>query len=155
MADNLGFNPHTGEKFATDDVDGIHHIRVKLQAGADGTAADISDANPLPVSGDVSVSGSIAPATGHTLTGTPPVSQAVLAAPTTYLGVEIRETTGTTAATVVLYDNASAASGTILGTYSLLAGESRSEEITNGRAAANGIYAAITGTVQCTVFAST
>lgn len=41
-----------------------------------------------------------------------------------YLGFSIRETTGTTSAAVRIYDNASAAAGTLLDTISLDPGES-------------------------------
>lgn len=152
MADNLSAVPLSTDTVATDLVSGAHRIRVKLQHGADGSATDVSSASPLPVtvaSGVLSHA-----ATAHTFTGAPPADQAVVAAATTYHGIDIRETTGLATATIVLYDNASAASGTILGTYSLVAGESRSEEFIIGRAASNGIYAAITGTVQGSVFAS-
>ncbi len=42
MADN------TVATFATDDVGGTHYPRVKLTAGPDGTATDISYAKPIP-----------------------------------------------------------------------------------------------------------
>jgi hypothetical protein len=35
--------------FATDDIGGVLHPRVKLEHGPDGEAADTSQANPLPV----------------------------------------------------------------------------------------------------------
>jgi hypothetical protein len=154
MPDNLGFNPHAGEKYATDDVDGIHHIRVKVQHGADGSATDVSSASPLPVTASGGTVAGATPAIGHTLAGSPPISQTVITEATTYLGVDIRETTGTTSAIVVLYDGTTA-TGTILGTYSLNPGESRAEEFVVGRRALIGIHAAITGTMQGSVFAST
>jgi hypothetical protein len=143
MPDNLSARPLAADTLATDYISGAHHLRVKVQHGPDGAAADVSPASPLPVT--------LQPATGHTLSGSPPASQIVLAAATTYLGVEIRETTGSSPASVVLYDSATAASGTVLGTYSLSPGESR--DVSCSRVAASGIYAAVTGAVQCTVFA--
>ena len=35
--------------WATDDVSGVHHLRVKVQHGTDGSAADVSTASPMPV----------------------------------------------------------------------------------------------------------
>jgi hypothetical protein len=50
MADNVTANAGTGgATFATDDVGGVQHTRVKVEFGADGTAADVHAANPLPV----------------------------------------------------------------------------------------------------------
>lgn len=57
-------------------------------------------------------------------------------------------TDGTNAATVVLYDNASAASGTVLA-KAICAGADRTMFISmddNGCEASNGIYADVTGT---------
>jgi hypothetical protein len=41
--------PGVGESVAADDIGGVKHQRVKIQTGADGSATDVSDANPLPV----------------------------------------------------------------------------------------------------------
>lgn len=49
MADNVGITPGTGATIAADDVGGVLHQRVKIQFGADGEAADVSSAAPLPV----------------------------------------------------------------------------------------------------------
>lgn len=43
MADN------TNLVIATDDIGGVQHQRVKVQYGTDGSATDVSSANPLPV----------------------------------------------------------------------------------------------------------
>ncbi len=40
---------------ATDDIAGVHHHRVKVTTGADGTANDVSSANPLPVESDTAL----------------------------------------------------------------------------------------------------
>lgn len=49
MADNFTANPGAGgTNFASDDVGGIHHPRVKIEHGADGAAVDASTATPLP-----------------------------------------------------------------------------------------------------------
>ncbi len=57
----------------------------------------------------------------------------------TYSGFSIRETAGATAV-VRVYDNASAASGTLLDSISLAANESAREYYLAGIAVANGIY---------------
>jgi len=50
MADNITLNAGSGgATFAADDISGIHHQRVKIQHGADGSATDVSGASPLPV----------------------------------------------------------------------------------------------------------
>lgn len=69
-----------GATLAADDIAGIHHQRVKIQHGADGSATDVSSASPLPVDviaaipagtnniGDVDVL-SVVPGTGATSLG--------------------------------------------------------------------------------------
>lgn len=49
MADNVGYTPGAGATIAADDIGGVLYQRVKPVTGADGTAVDVSDANPLPV----------------------------------------------------------------------------------------------------------
>lgn len=50
MADNVQLNPGAlGDVLAADDVGGIKFQRVKPTFGEDGTAVDVSAANPLPV----------------------------------------------------------------------------------------------------------
>lgn len=49
MADNVGYTPGSGATIAADDIGGVLHQRVKLGVGADGTAVDVSDANPMPI----------------------------------------------------------------------------------------------------------
>jgi hypothetical protein len=46
VADNT--SAAAGPTVATDDIGGVHYQRVKLAAGADGTAVDVSTAAPLP-----------------------------------------------------------------------------------------------------------
>jgi hypothetical protein len=48
MADNVTL-PGTGEVVATDDIGGVQFQRVKLASGVEGTAVDVSDVAPLPV----------------------------------------------------------------------------------------------------------
>ena len=49
MADNVGYTPGTGALVAADEIGGVLHQRVKIGVGDDGTAVDVSPANPLPV----------------------------------------------------------------------------------------------------------
>lgn len=49
MADNVGYTPGTGATVAADDIGGVLHQRVKIGIGADGTAVDLSSANPMPI----------------------------------------------------------------------------------------------------------
>ena len=56
MADNTVLNAGTGgDTISTDDIGGVKVQRVKVQFGADGAAADVSAAAPLPTIGDVGV----------------------------------------------------------------------------------------------------
>lgn len=48
-ADNLGYTAGSGASIASDDIGGVHYQRIKPQVGADGSAADVSKTNPLPV----------------------------------------------------------------------------------------------------------
>jgi hypothetical protein len=59
MPDNLSARPLAADNIATDYVDGAHHVRVKVQHGADNSATDVSAASPLPVG----IVGGISPAT--------------------------------------------------------------------------------------------
>lgn len=76
------------------------------------------------------------PVTAVALTG---ADQVARNAPATYRGFSIRETGGSTAV-VRVFDNASAASGTVLDEIALVANESAREFYTPGIRAANGIY---------------
>lgn len=49
MADNVAITAGTGTSIAADDIGGVMHQRVKVTHGADGSATDTSEANPLPV----------------------------------------------------------------------------------------------------------
>jgi hypothetical protein len=54
MADNIGYTPGSGANIAADDIGGVLYQRVKLTAGEDGTANDVSEAAPLPVADNAS-----------------------------------------------------------------------------------------------------
>lgn len=63
MADNLNVTPGTGATIAADDVSGALHQRMKISIGADGSALDLSSANPMPISdngGSITVDGTLA-----------------------------------------------------------------------------------------------
>ena len=49
MADNVGYTPGSGATVAADDIGGVLYQRVKPVIGADGSATDISDSNPMPI----------------------------------------------------------------------------------------------------------
>ena len=51
MADNTRLNANTtvGDLYASDDIGGVKHSRVKVEYGDDGSATDVSETNPLPV----------------------------------------------------------------------------------------------------------
>ncbi len=49
MADNVSVTAGSGTTIAADDVGGVLYQRVKVVAGADGAATDVSAAAPLPV----------------------------------------------------------------------------------------------------------
>jgi hypothetical protein len=49
MSDNVGYTPGAGATVAADNIDGVLHQRVKIGVGGDGTAADVSANNPMPV----------------------------------------------------------------------------------------------------------
>jgi hypothetical protein len=66
--------------------------------------------------------------------------QVVRAVPAGYGGFTVRETSGTATAVVRVYDNASAASGTLLDEISLLASESAREYYPDTIVAQAGIY---------------
>lgn len=78
--------------------------------------------------------------------------QAVAASRTFYRGFTVRESAGSTAV-VRIFDNASAASGTVLDEITLSAGESAREWYESGIWAANGVYVdvvsgSVTGSVR-------
>lgn len=70
-----------------------------------------------------------------------------------YRGYSVAETGGVASAKIILYDNATTASGAILEVITLSAGQSASDNyLSPGRLVLNGIYAQITGAVQGSVF---
>lgn len=67
MADNAVLNAGSGGiTLALDDIGGIHHQRVKVQYGADGSATDVSSITPLPITGVVDATGSVVTASAGT-----------------------------------------------------------------------------------------
>lgn len=59
MADNVGYTPGSGATIAADDISSVLYQRVKISEGADGSATDVSAANPMPVSVPGAVSATI------------------------------------------------------------------------------------------------
>lgn len=83
------------------------------------------------------------PARSLPLTG---ADQAVRAGQTLYCGLVVIETGGSLAATVRVYDNASAASGTLIDAVNLAAGQSESRTYERGVWCENGVYVDVGGT---------
>lgn len=64
MADNVGYTPGSGAVIAADDVGGVLWQRIKVGVGADNSATDVSDSNPMPIKGmDPSTTTSFGPIT--------------------------------------------------------------------------------------------
>lgn len=57
MADNVAITAGAGTSIATDQIGTDHYQRVKVTWGVDGAAVDASETNPLPIAGDISLSG--------------------------------------------------------------------------------------------------
>jgi hypothetical protein len=53
VADNISITAGSGTSVAADDIGSVFYQRVKVSVGADGSAADLSTANPMPVSGSL------------------------------------------------------------------------------------------------------
>jgi hypothetical protein len=87
MADFVPITPGVGADIAVDTVNAEKVQRVKLMLGADGVDdGDVSATNPMPVEGDVTISGSVS-VTGSSVTvsnfpATQPISAAALPLPT-------------------------------------------------------------------------
>lgn len=79
MADNVGYTPGSGATVAADDIGGVLHQRVKIGIGADGTAVDLSSANPMPITASSAIPISTPSAIDVTV-GNFPATQAVSAA---------------------------------------------------------------------------
>ena len=76
--ENIGYTEGAGKSVASDNVGGSSFQRVKLAVGAEGVAADLSNANPMPVSGpltDVQMRATPVPVSGSvSVSGTVGVS---------------------------------------------------------------------------------
>ncbi len=125
--------------------DGLGNL-LKATDNGDGTAT-------LDTGGSGGGSGSSAPAASTTSFSADAV---ISATPPVYRGVTVRETTGTTTARVLIYDHASAASGTVREAINRNAGESVREYYPDGITASNGIYVdVVSGSVAGGVRTST
>lgn len=113
----------------------------------------VATAVPITTTGGTPLEAALTPSVAHTLTGSPPATQVVYAGAATYRGFTLRETTVTTRATVVVYDNAAGdATGSILDTIALSPGECNTVEHPGGRSATAGVSVVIAGTVQGALF---
>lgn len=124
MADNLAVTPGSGATIAADDIAGVHYQRVKVAAGADGSATDVSAAAPFPV--DQLYSGIGNGRKVVTTAGT----AVVLATSTTCRKVDITAETDNTGVIVIGGSSVIAALATRQGTP-LNAGDTLSVFITN------------------------
>jgi hypothetical protein len=77
-------------------------------------------------------------------------TSAVSAVPCTYRGLSIRDTSGATN-TVKVFDNTSAATGTVMASFQLLANASALDNVTDGVRAAAGLYLQSTGAIEGSV----
>jgi hypothetical protein len=66
MADNVTITAGSGTSVAADEIGGVYYQRVKITWGADGAAADVSAADPMPVA---VIAGQITVAAGSGLNG--------------------------------------------------------------------------------------
>lgn len=53
MADNVAITEGSGKSIAGDDIGGVIHQRVKMEYGPNNTATEVSEDNPLPVTGGI------------------------------------------------------------------------------------------------------
>lgn len=89
-----------------------------------------------------------------TLTSVQKTSSAVILAERgIFGGLSIKNADGAAIASVVIYDNATTNSGTVLGEAAIMTGHVHASVIIpEGVSAKNGIYAAITGTANVVVY---
>lgn len=78
-------------------------------------------------------------------------SAVVLGVAGVYRGFSLRETSGTASATIRIYNNASAASGTMVETVQLNPAESRSESLPVGITVAGIYFSVVSGVVEGSV----
>ncbi|WP_437912422.1 hypothetical protein WME73_35405 [Sorangium sp. So ce302] len=154
MSDNITLPEGAGTLLATDEILGVHVLRAKLQTGADGTAVDVSQNDPLPVSlvgslpaGTNTVGAvNVKPATAGGLSiyrnvGLSTTGQSVKSSAGQVFGWHLANRSSTEAF-VKLYDAAGAPTvGTTQPALTLMvpAGQVVSAEHTNGIAFTNGI----------------
>lgn len=79
----------------------------------------------------------------------PAVAGVVQGGPCIYRGVSIRDTSGAPN-TVTLYDNASAASGTVVATFQLAAGTDK-QDAPDGVRCVNGLFLQVSGAIAGSV----
>lgn len=101
MADNLTA-PAAGASLATDEIGSVHYPRSKVGFGEDGSYADVSSSNPLPVDigATVGISGSVA-VTGTFWQATQPVSATALPLPSGAATSALQTTLNTSVGTLL------------------------------------------------------
>lgn len=104
MPDNITA-PAEGAVLATDEIGGVHYPRTKLSFGPEGSVADVSSSDPLPVS----ISGTL-PVSGTFWQATQPISAAALPLPT---GAATEATLAAFSAKLPASTGAKAASGSL------------------------------------------
>ena len=156
MADNIAVTPGTGVTIAADDIAGVLVQRVKPTWGVDGTATDVSTANPLPVAvpGSVAVTGAFYQATQPvSLASTPGLTDTQLRATAVPVSGPVTDAQLRASAVPVSVGSALPAGTNIIGAVSsapLPAGTDKSGSITTGGtaqvlAAANTARIALSG----------
>lgn len=76
MADNVAITEGSGTTIAADEIAGAKHQRVKVTLGADGTNdGDVSSANPMPITGDITRVRNVVDGTISTVTFVPVVQR--------------------------------------------------------------------------------
>ncbi|WP_437912413.1 hypothetical protein WME73_35355 [Sorangium sp. So ce302] len=154
MSDNITLPEGAGTLLATDEILGVHVLRAKLQTGADGTAVDVSQNDPLPVRlvGSLPAGANtvgavhVKPDTAGGLSiyrnvGLSTAGQSVKSSPGQVFGWHLSNS-GASGAFVKLYNMATSptvGTSSPVATLYVPAGQNASAEHTNGIAFTNGI----------------
>ena len=133
------FNPETGEPTGIEVTISAGDVQIGAVELKDGTGTNRA---AIDATGRLAVVQSPSSATAVIVSGV------VIGAAGVYRGFSLRETSGTAPATVRLYNNASAASGTIIETIQLNPGESRSESLPVGIAVVGIYFSLVSGAVE-------
>jgi len=143
MSNNVTLNPGSGGVTISteDNGSGVQLPRTKLMLGAAGSdGGDVTGTNPLPIQDAVGTTAAIA-------AGSTTAAQVIKASAGSLLRVVV---TGSASAALSIYDNASAASGTVIGVIksTAVAGD---VYVFNMPAAAGITAGKVNGSPACTV----